>query len=141
MSRENVALVRRVYAALNSAYAKGDVDDLRPFVGENYTPDLVLKPSGLLPEGEQEMRGHEGLLRFVAIQMEAFTRMWIEPADFTEAGDKVVVPVRFGGRARHTGIEVEFSVVHVGTLRDGKIARIDMYPSKAEALEAAGLTE
>ena len=53
----------------------------------------------------------------------------------------MVVPVRFGGRARHTGIDVEFSYVHVLTVQNGKTVRIDVYESKAQALEAAGLRE
>jgi ketosteroid isomerase-like protein len=52
-----------------------------------------------------------------------------------------VVPIRFGGRARYTGLEVAFEVVHVWTARDGKWTRLDMYVSKAEALEAVGLGE
>jgi ketosteroid isomerase-like protein len=72
---------------------------------------------------------------------EAFEQFWVEPQEIIDAGDKVIVPVRFGGRARHTGLEVRFEVVHVCTARDGKWTRIDMYVSKADALEAVGLRE
>ena len=51
------------------------------------------------------------------------------------------MPVRFGGRARHTGIEVEFSYVHVITIQNGRTVRVDVYESKAQALEAVGLRE
>jgi ketosteroid isomerase-like protein len=67
--------------------------------------------------------------------------MWIEPLEFIEVGDRLVVPYRFGGRARHTGIEVEFSFVHVLHLPDGKVVRCDVFKTKGEALEAAGLSE
>jgi len=77
------------------------------------------------------MHGHEGLLRFAALQTEAFEEFWVQPQEMIDAGDRVVVPVRFGGRAQHTGLEVVFDVVHVCTARDGK----------AEALEAVGLRE
>jgi ketosteroid isomerase-like protein len=140
MSQENVEVVRRGYAALNAAYEKGTVEDLVPFVEEHYGPGFVLMTSGMFPE-TAEMHGHDGLLRFVVTQMEAFTRMWIEPHELIEVGDKVIVPVRFGGRARHTGIEVGFSVVHVITLRDGKVVRLAMFQTREEALEAAGLSE
>jgi ketosteroid isomerase-like protein len=140
MSKENVELVRRGYDALNSAYSTGEVNDLLPFLEDYYDPDVVLKTSGMFPE-TAEMHGHSGMLRFVGTQMDAFQKMWIEPQEFIEAGNRVVVPVRFGGEARHTGLEVEFSVVHVATFRDGKVARIDMHRNKAEALEAAGLSE
>ena len=70
--------------------------------------------------------------------MEAFREMWIEPEEFIDAGDKLVVPVRFGGQARHTGIELEFTFVHVWTMRDGKSIRMDVFETRREALEAVG---
>ena len=66
---------------------------------------------------------------------------WVEPQEFIDAGERVVVPIRFGGRAQHTGLGVVFEVVHVCTARDGKMTRVDMYVSKAEAFEAVGLRE
>jgi ketosteroid isomerase-like protein len=140
VSEDNVEIVRRGYDVLNSAYATGEVNDLLPFLENHYHPDLVLKTSGMFPE-TAEMHGHSGMLRFIRTQMDAFQEMWIEPQEFIDAGNRVVVPVRFGGEARHTGLEVEFSVVHVSTVHEGKVARIDMYRNKAEALEAAGVSE
>ena len=137
MSQENVELARRGYAALNDAYRTGH---FQPAIHEFCDPEIVLKPSGILPESS-EMHGHEGLLRFAALQTEAFEEFRVEPQEFIDAGDKVIVPVRFGGRAQHTGLEVRFEVVHVCTARDGKWTRIDMYASKAEALEAVGLRD
>jgi hypothetical protein len=55
--------------------------------------------------------------------------------------DSVVVPVRLGGRARHTGIDIEFTRVHVWTYRSGKVLRLEMYASEAEALDAVGSAE
>ena len=70
----------------------------------------------------------EFLLRFITAQLEAFSDMWLRPEEFIEVGEQIVVPVRFGGRARHTGIEIEFSAVHVWTLRDGKAVRMEARP-------------
>src|SRR5437879_1104928 len=137
MSRENVENARRAYEALNHAYKTGD---FMPALEKFCDPDIVLTPSGMLPESS-EMHGHDGVVRFAAVQTEAFDDFWIEPQEFIEAGDRVVVPVRFGGRASHTGIDVAFEVVHVCTSRNGKWTRVDMYASKSEALEAVGLEE
>jgi|SRR5438270_4823055 len=137
MSQANVELAREGYEALNEAYRTGNFRDaLERFCD----PAIVLTPSGILPESS-EMRGHEGMLRFVSLQSEAFDDFWVEPHAFIDAGDRVVVPIRFGGRAQHTGLDVAFEVVHVLTAHDGKWRRIDMYPSKDEALEAVGLVE
>jgi ketosteroid isomerase-like protein len=140
MSQENVDAARRFYAALNDAYKSGNVDHLRPIADELWDPEIVLRPSGRLPE-VGEWHGHEGVLRFVANQMEAFTEMWFEVDEFIDSGDLLVLPARFGGRARHTGIEVEFRVAHVISMDEGRARQIDMYQSKAEALEAVGLSE
>jgi ketosteroid isomerase-like protein len=51
------------------------------------------------------------------------------------------VTVRFHGRGRASGVEVETRFYEVYTLRDGKVLRIDEYEHRAEALEAAGLSE
>jgi ketosteroid isomerase-like protein len=139
MSQENVALARRGYAALNAAYESGEVNDLLPILDEIWEPDVVLKGTGSVLAGGEEWHGHEGMLRFTASQMEAFQQMSLEPLEFIDAGDQLVVPVRFGGRARYTGIEVEFRATHVFTIHDGKVTRMDIYESKAEALEAVGL--
>jgi len=141
MSKENADLVRRSYAALNAAYKSGDVNDLLPLADEVWDPNIVLSTKGDLLAGGEEWHGYEGVLRFIASQMEAFQQMWLEPQEFIEAGNMLVVSVQFGGRARHTGIELEFSTANVFTINDGRPTRMDLYESKAEALKAAGLSE
>jgi ketosteroid isomerase-like protein len=56
-------------------------------------------------------------------------------------GDKVVVLSRAWGRGRGTGLEIDMELNVVYTLADGQITRIEGYYTRAEALEAAGLTE
>jgi ketosteroid isomerase-like protein len=142
MSQENVELARRGYSALNAAYESGDVSRLLPFFEETCDPDIVLTTTGRLFPESGEWRGYQGLLvRFTAAQMEALSQMWIEPQEYIDAGDRVVVPVRLGGQARHTGIEMDFAVAHVFAFRDGKATRLDVFPNKAEALEAVGLSD
>jgi ketosteroid isomerase-like protein len=64
----------------------------------------------------------------------------IEPHEFIEAGEQVVVPwtAHFQGR---DGIEVRTRPTWTFTIRDGAIERICMYQERHEALEAAGLPE
>jgi ketosteroid isomerase-like protein len=137
MSQENVEIVRRNYGRINDAYKTGDY--LQP-MEEICQPDVVLRTSGMFPESG-DYRGYEGLREFTRNQAEAFDEMWIHPDEFLDADDQVVVPVSFGGTARHTGIEATFSIVHVWTIRDGKVCRLDMYRSREEALDAVGLAE
>ena len=64
----------------------------------------------------------------------------IEPHEFIEAGDLVVVPYTLYGKGRD-GIEVAARPTNVWTIRDGAIERISMYQERQEALEAVGLSE
>jgi ketosteroid isomerase-like protein len=137
MSQENVELVKRSYDGLNDVYNTGDC--LRP-IEEVCHPDVVLRASGMFPESG-EYHGYAGLREFTANQAEAFEQMSVQAAEFVDAGDQVVVPIRFGGKARHTGIETTFSVVHVWTIRNGKVSRLDMYRNREDALKAVGLEE
>jgi ketosteroid isomerase-like protein len=67
--------------------------------------------------------------------------MRINVDELIDGGDQVLAHARFGGKARHTGIELDFSVYHVLTIRDGKTVRLEMYADKSKAVEAAGLSE
>jgi ketosteroid isomerase-like protein len=61
--------------------------------------------------------------------------------EFLDGGDRVVVAARHRGRGRESGVTVDARFYEVYTLRDGKIIRADEYAERAEALEAAGLSE
>ncbi len=139
MSEENVAVVQRAFAALNDAYRTGNYTGTRPF--ETFChPDVTLRTSGMFPESG-EYHGFDGLRRFTENQAEAFEEMSVKPIEFIDAGEHVVVPIRFGGTARHTGIDATFSVTHVWTVRARKVACIDFYATRDEALKAVGLEE
>ena len=65
-----------------------------------------------------------------------------EVLDVIDAGeDKVVVTSRQTGKGRGSGVEIEVTNAVVNTLRNGKVIRMDVYPTPAEALEAVGLLE
>jgi ketosteroid isomerase-like protein len=140
MSQENVEHARRGYTALTDASRASDLGALGQLVTDRFDPEVAIKPAGVFPESD-EVHGRDGALRFLATQREAFETMWFEPMEFLDAGDSVVVSVRIGGRARHTGIELEFERVHVWTYRSGKVLRLEIYASKPDALEAVGLAE
>jgi ketosteroid isomerase-like protein len=69
-----------------------------------------------------------------------FEEARIEAQGFTEAGSEVVVSLtaRFRGRE---GIEVTARSASVYTVENGQITRLRMFQERADALEAAGLSE
>ena len=64
----------------------------------------------------------------------------VEPHEFIEAGDLVVVPATQHLKGRG-GIEVVVRGTFVWTIRNGAIERMVMYQSRQDALEAVGLSE
>ena len=71
---------------------------------------------------------------------EDWESVWVEPHDFIEAGEHVVVPWTMHAVGRD-GIEVETRVTWTWTFRNGAVERVCMYQELPEALEAAGLSE
>ena len=142
MTERDIENARRGYAAVNDAYRMGDVNRFRPILEELWDPDVLFVAAGVLPDSGTHVQGWDGVLRFMANQMQAFEEgsMWMEPLEYIDAGDRLVVPYRFGGRAHHTGIEVEFSFVHVFTQRRGKTVRVDVHETKDQALADVGLS-
>ena len=61
--------------------------------------------------------------------------------EYIDAGDEVVVAVRYRGRGRHSGVEVKDQRFEVFTFRDGRCIRKVDYRERSEALEAVGLAE
>ncbi len=73
---------------------------------------------------------------------------WLEPWETYHAqierlipvGDTVVVLLRLHGRMAGTQNEVEMIAASVYLVRDGRVARIEHYGNRADALEAVGLS-
>ena len=138
MSQAKVDNAKRGYAVISEAASSGDWDAVRRYVEERFDPDVVLKPAGVLPETD-EMHGHDGAVRFLVAQSEAFDSLLIEPREFLEAADRLLVTLRVSGHARHTGITIELERSHVFTYRHEQVSRMEIYANRADALEAAGL--
>ncbi len=133
MSQENVEIVRRRYEYLA---ATGD------YLSETHAPDFVWDMSKFRGWPEQQTYdGVEGARVFLRDWLEAWDDWEVEVEALHDAGDKVVAIVRQRGRSKTTGLHVEMSFGQVFSIRDGKLARMEMYADPVEALEAAGLSE
>jgi ketosteroid isomerase-like protein len=65
----------------------------------------------------------------------------LEAEELIDAGSSVVVVVRERGRGKGSGAPVERRWAQVWTFARGRIIRWELFPDKAAALEAAGLSE
>jgi ketosteroid isomerase-like protein len=61
--------------------------------------------------------------------------------ELIDAGERVISVVTRHGRGRASGAEVDWPLALVWTIRKGKVIRVVWFPTRAEALEAAGLRE
>jgi ketosteroid isomerase-like protein len=83
------------------------------------------------PRGAVEVR------RAIDAQREVFDEFVIEPEEFHEHGDYVAVPVRQRARGGVSGVEVEIRIGHLWTVRNGKAIRLEVFPAREDAREAA----
>ena len=58
-----------------------------------------------------------------------------------DLGDTILLVASHSGRGRTSGVEVSGQTGYLYTVRDGKIARAELYAGRAHALKAAGLEE
>jgi uncharacterized protein len=62
---------------------------------------------------------------------------WRAEADeFLEFGDHVVVLATYHGRGRGSGVELSQEGAHVYELRDGKVVRLEIFATRAKALQS-----
>src|ERR671937_350400 len=131
MSQENVEIVRRGYDHYNrTGEAEYDVLD----------PEVVYDVSRRTFD-PRVYHGHQGVREFLALIREQWATMRLEPQDFVDSEDTVVVSIRLVGVGKESGVETTADAAHVRTLRDGKIIRWPTFPRLAEALQAGGLCE
>ena len=133
MSEENVEVVRNAYEAWN----RGDVS-LKASVAELYAATVHPLPNA--PD-TQIRTGRDEILTLYMELREAWERIEIEMEELVDADEYVVVSLFLRGVMQGSTGEVDerFGVIYA--LREGKITEARFFPSFAEALEAAGLSE
>ncbi len=93
------------------------------------------------PDHDSKLLGHEGWKEFIRVAIQAWKTATAEPLERIETEDGRILSIdRWRLRGRE-GIDIERELPTLYTFRDGLIVRIDGFTEKAEALEAAGLSE
>jgi uncharacterized protein len=134
MSKENVEIVRRVWEALE----RRDTEALFAL----YDPAIVWDQRA----GPTELVGlyhcHEGVRQVFREWLESFDTYHAHADTYIDAGnDVVVVGYRVSGRGKASGAEVDMPRWNVYRIRKALVIRVEVFETKAEALEAAGLSE
>jgi ketosteroid isomerase-like protein len=82
--------------------------------------------------------GHAGVRQWLLEVGEMFDGLRIDPEEFVDCGDKVVVVSTMRGRGRESGAGAEQTLVSVWTFRHERIVRHDSFSDRDEALREAG---
>jgi uncharacterized protein len=127
---ENVELAKRGYDAFNRRDLEAVFELLDPDF-ELVTAERVLFAG--------TYRGRDQVQSLLQDQEEVFGQFTMEPYEFFESGDQVVVFLRQRARGQASGAEVEITVAHLWTIRNGRAVRMEGFPEREKALEAAGL--
>jgi uncharacterized protein len=134
MSVENVGIVRRGY----EAFARGDVAALLALADEEVEWYPVIAPVlGLGP-----IRGKTALEEFFTVNLaEGFAEIEAVAVAVEDLGKMVLVQTHYSGHGRTSGVPTILDVHTLVRFRNGKIASYWDYETRADALEAAGLSE
>jgi ketosteroid isomerase-like protein len=145
MPMENVEVVREAFRLWGlkpeGGLAPIDLDRLEEvFEGDTtaatelFDPEVELHP----PEGAiggSIQRGYQGIVQNWRDLLATFDEFLIDPLEFQEVGEQVVVLQRNIGRMREVEVDEAHSVLF--TLRDRRISRIQVFASPEGGLEAA----
>lgn len=123
-----MAIARSAYAA----FSRGGTEAILEYVH----PDIEWHMWEYFSGSSRVLHGYDGVRQVMSIFMRNIENFSVEPLEFIDAGDRVVVPVRLRGLSKETHEEVEFDLVQVWQERDRKAIRLDAYGSKEEALKA-----
>jgi ketosteroid isomerase-like protein len=135
MSKENVDLVRGIYAA----FAAGDV----PAVLAGMAPDMVWNEAENFPYADgNPYCGPEAILGGVFARLGSeWDGFAAEPEEFLDAGDTVVVLGRYRGTCKATGRALDAQLAHVWRVADGKAERFQQYTDTLQAARVMGASE
>jgi ketosteroid isomerase-like protein len=132
MSEENVELVRGIYA---------DPRGLTAGAGGKVAPDAEFDFTAVYPD-RPIVKGIGEFRRFRDTGPWRGAPIHFEPERFLDVDDeRVLVFVRVSATGEGSGAPVEIRAAHEITVRDGVLVRFKAYVNRAQALEAAGLSE
>jgi ketosteroid isomerase-like protein len=132
VSEENVEIVRSLIKDWSRGEYSAALDSIDPEIEVNVAFQANL---------DGTYRGHAGLAELMGTFWAEFEDQRIEIEQTMPAGSDVVVGVRFYGRGKRSGLEIDAPAWHVWSLREGKAVRWRLLRTKQEALEAARLSE
>ena len=131
MSEENVEAVRRAHEHFRRTG--------KP-LAEIYAPNAKWTTAREDPDSDTYI-GLGEIERLFDSWTAMFPGLGIESDEYRPSGDKVLAWVRLTGTGSGSGAAVDMEQAQVWTFEGGKAVSVEEYLHRAEALEAAGLSE
>ena len=104
-------------------------------------PDVKFVVRLMKMEGRPHLQGHDGVREWWRGMFAVFPDFQLDVVEARDHGDSVIAAVRMHGHGVDSGVPFEEEVWQAIKARDGKATWWQTFPSEAEALEAAGLSE
>ncbi len=133
MAQENVEFVARVWKIVAREGPEAVLD--------HFAEDCVMEDFPELPDHAVYL-GKAGVREIDRHFRDMWGEFVQEPIEFVDAGDDLVFGVvAMRGQGKASGAPLDAKAFWVHELRDGKVARMRAFTTRAQALEAAGLQE
>ena len=128
MARTDIETILVEYEAINRRDWSAVFRDVHP--------DFDFRPPdrGLVDSGPA--RGGEGARNAMVDFFSPYEEVTIEPQEFHERGDTIVVIFMLRTRPRGSSKTMKIKAGHVWTMRDGRPAGLEIFPEPENALEA-----
>jgi ketosteroid isomerase-like protein len=130
MSEENVEIVRQML----SAFHGGDADGALAYFDAEVVTDMSRRLGGGIGRGREELR------QIITEWVGTFEGWSEEIEEIRDLGNFVHVVATQRGIGKGSGVEVETTYHVLYEVRGASIIRVTAYATRAEALEAAGLS-
>lgn len=133
MSETMIEVVRAAF----DDYARRDVDGFLARVAT----DFELKSAIIGGAEGQVYRGHEAIRQWFDDSDAGFEELTIEPSEFRDLGNRVLVLGRIRARGRQSGVELDSPTGWVVSVKNGLLTNAHGFLTWREALEVAGVSE
>jgi hypothetical protein len=133
MSEENVEIVQRVLGAFNSGGQEKLAEEL-------VEPNAPFEPLLAGVQGAT-YRGASGIMRWIGEMNETFADVHADISKIEELDDVLLLTGKTTGWGRGAGVPIEQPWVIATQFRRGRLSYGKICRTRAEALEAAGLSE
>jgi hypothetical protein len=99
------------------------------------TLDVQIEDYPAMPDWRLH-HGHEGVLEWTRTMSESFPDLWVETRDYRQVSDRFFFEWRAIGRGSRSGIVAELMGFGLGSLKDGRLCRLELYGDRDQALAA-----